>query len=93
MIEGSTSTFNARVVRPAYFFPESPDERQNLRSTGARVLDVILSPILCTVSPSSVTPLDWLGTFMVGVAKGNWPEEKLFRNSRLRELMNSSSSS
>jgi hypothetical protein len=34
-----------------------------------------------------VVPVETLGQFAVELAKGSFPEERLFRNARLRELM------
>jgi len=90
LIEGSTSTVKGRVIRPGYFFPTLPADRQNQRSLTARALDVVASRLL-RLAPKLLTPVDTLGEFALEVAKGKWSDENLFSNARLRELMQKSS--
>lgn len=56
-------------------------------------MDVVLSPILKVFIPDLVTPLQWLGQYTLEVAKGNWPEETLFKNVQLREFGKASKAS
>lgn len=79
----------AHSIRPAYFFPpkEFPEDRKYQRSTSAIILDKILTPVVCTLSPSLYTPNHDLGLFATNVAKGRWPDQELFRNKDLRELV------
>lgn len=83
----NTTGLEGHVIRPSYFFPKLASDRMNLRTKGERVLDFFLSPLLSLLRSSFVTPVDELGVFAVEVAKGRWPEEEMFLNARLRELV------
>ncbi|KAI0945578.1 hypothetical protein AcW1_001769 [Taiwanofungus camphoratus] len=79
----------AHIYRAAYFFPSKkyPEDRKNQRSTSANVADCVMSPVLSTLTPSLVSPIDDLARFAVELAKGRWPDQVLFRNSEMRGLI------
>ncbi|KIK95353.1 hypothetical protein PAXRUDRAFT_827114 [Paxillus rubicundulus Ve08.2h10] len=83
------ANIRTHILRPAYFFPSKhhPSDRVNIRSSTARALDAIAAPIISTMIPSHFTPIDDLGLFAVGTAKGMWADEHLFRNTRMRQLL------
>ncbi|KAH7886045.1 hypothetical protein F5I97DRAFT_1927926 [Phlebopus sp. FC_14] len=85
----TSANIKAQVMRPGYFFPskDHPSDRMNIRSPTARALDVLMNPVFSRVIPSAYTPIADLGLFAVEAAKGRWPDELLFRNSRIRELV------
>lgn len=87
-----SSNIKASVMRPAYFFPskDHPSDRENIRSPTTRAIDCLMSPIMKTILPSMYTPIEDLGFFAVEVAKGRWSDEKLFPNSKMRELTKAS---
>jgi hypothetical protein len=87
-----SSNIKASVMRPAYFFPskDHPSDRDNIRSSTARAMDCFMTPIMKTILPSMYTPIEDLGFFAVEAAKGRWSDEKLFSNSKMRELIKAS---
>ncbi|KAG2044349.1 hypothetical protein BDR03DRAFT_938970 [Suillus americanus] len=87
-----SSNVKASVMRPAYFFPskDHPSDRDNIRSPTARAMDCLMTPIMKTILPSMYTPIEDLGLFAVEAAKGRWSDEKLFSNSKMRELIKAS---
>ncbi|KAI0707543.1 hypothetical protein C8T65DRAFT_808914 [Cerioporus squamosus] len=89
LFEGTNMT--AHIYRPGYFFPSKkyPEDRLNQRGTLMRVADVAMGPLLKTLTPSLYSPIEDLGRFAVEVAKGRWPQQTLFKNADMRELMKS----
>ncbi|TFK88549.1 hypothetical protein K466DRAFT_585456 [Polyporus arcularius HHB13444] len=89
LFEGTNIT--AHIYRPGYFFPSKkyPEDRRNQRSTLLRVADVALGPAVRGLIPSHYSPIEDLGRFVVEVAKGRWPQQTLFRNADMRELVKS----
>ena len=81
----------AHIYRPAYFFPSKkyPEDRLNQRSAVFRAADTVMGPMFRTLTPSLYTPVEDLGRFVVEVAKGRWPQQTLFRNADMRELIKS----
>jgi len=79
----------AHILRPAYFFPSKqyPQDRKNQRSSSAGIMDCVMTPLLSTLAPNQYIPVDDLAHFAVEAAKGRWPDEVLFRNARMRELL------
>lgn len=84
-----SSNIKASVMRLAYFFPSinHPSDRENIRSPTARAMDRLMTPIMKTILPSMYTPIEDLGLFAVEAGKGRWSDEKLFPNSKMRELI------
>ena len=80
-----SSGIRASIVRPGWFHPSKEDE--HLRPATSRVLHTLFSPIIKGVWPSMYTPVEAIGQLTVDIAKGRWPEEQLFSNVRLRELV------
>ncbi|KAG1757245.1 hypothetical protein EDB19DRAFT_1866181 [Suillus lakei] len=82
-----SSNIKASVMRPAYFFPskDHPSDRENIRSSTARAMDCLMTPVVKTLLPSMYTPIEDLGLFAVEAAKGRWSDEQLFPNSKMRE--------
>ncbi|RPD56900.1 hypothetical protein L226DRAFT_615315 [Lentinus tigrinus ALCF2SS1-7] len=89
LFEGTNMT--AHIYRPGYFFPSNkyPEDRLNQRSALLRVADVAMGPLMRALMPSLYAPVEDLGRFAVEVAKGRWPQQILFRNADMRELMKS----
>lgn len=85
-----SSNINTSVMRPGYFFPSKASDRENIRSRTARSMDCLMTPIMKTILPSMYMPVEDLGLFAVEAAKGRWSDEKLFPNSRMRELIKAS---
>lgn len=84
----NTTGLAGHVIRPAYFFPQLAADRMNQRTCVNRVWDNVLSPVLSLFRVEAlVSPLNELGVFPLEVAKGRWPDEELFLNKRMRELM------
>jgi hypothetical protein len=81
----STSAVKARFIRPGYFFPRLPEDRKHQRSLIARAFDSLFAPIRKIV-PKMMIPVEVLGQSSLEVAKGSFPDEKVFRNARLREM-------
>jgi len=81
-----SSNIRATIIRPAYFFPTKAD-RNHLRSSTGRMLDVILTPFISTVLPSSYTSVEGLGKVALALAMGRWSDERLVRASRMNEMM------
>ncbi|PCH41954.1 hypothetical protein WOLCODRAFT_132147 [Wolfiporia cocos MD-104 SS10] len=81
--------FKAHIYRPGYFFPSPkyPEDRKNQRPMSARILDYIMTPALSLFAPELLSPIEDLSRFAVEVAKGCWPEQELFRNRDMRELI------
>ena len=81
----------AHIYRPAYFSPSKkyPEDRLHQRSALFRVADNIMGPAFKTLTPSFYSPVEDLGRFAVEVAKGRWPQQTLFRNADMRELIKS----
>ncbi|OCH93948.1 hypothetical protein OBBRIDRAFT_832254 [Obba rivulosa] len=79
----------AHILRPAYFFPSNqyPQDRKNQRPASAGYVDCVMTPLLNTVLPSQYTPIDDLARFAVEAAKGQWPDETLFSNTKMKELV------
>lgn len=88
----SSSNIKTSVMRPAYFFPskDHPSDRENIRSPTARAMDCFMTPLMKTILPSMYTPIEDLGLFAVEAAKGRWSDDKLFPNSKMRELIKAS---
>jgi hypothetical protein len=51
------------------------------------MLDVILTPFISTVLPSSYTSVEGLGKVALALAMGRWSDERLVRASRMNEMM------
>ncbi|KAG2076969.1 hypothetical protein BDR04DRAFT_1089254 [Suillus decipiens] len=87
-----SSNIKTSVMRPAYFFPskDHPSDRENIRSPTARAMDCLISPVMKTILSSVYIPIEDLGLFAVEAAKGRWSDEKLFPNSKMRELIKAS---
>ncbi|KAH9835294.1 uncharacterized protein C8Q71DRAFT_765049 [Rhodofomes roseus] len=85
----TTPGMEARMFRPAYFFPpnEYPEDRKNQRPAWHRAVDIVMTPLAKNLIPSIYTPTEELGKFVVELAEGRWPEKNLFRNAEMRELM------
>ncbi|GBE89118.1 hypothetical protein SCP_1501210 [Sparassis crispa] len=85
----SSPGMKAHVYRPGYFFPSKryPEDRKNQRPASARAMDWAITPIMSCFLPSLLTPIDDLARFTIEVAKGRWPDEDLFVNKRMRELV------
>jgi len=81
-----SSNIRATIIRPAYFFPTKAD-RNHIRSSTCRIVDVIATPLISTVMPSSYTSVEGLGRVAVALAKGEWGDERLIRASRMNEMM------
>lgn len=72
----------AHVLRPGYFRPlrKYPGDWANQRTSFESGLDRVLGPVLSTLTPSVVLPIDVFCTATLGIAQGKWPEQELFRN-------------
>ncbi|KAI0824869.1 hypothetical protein BC628DRAFT_1321275 [Trametes gibbosa] len=83
------TNLKVHVYRPAYFFPSKdyPEDRKNQRSLPLRTLDTIFGPVLSMVAPAINTPVEDLGRFVVELAKGRWPDQVLFRNTDMQNLV------
>ena len=89
LFKGTNMT--AHIHRPAYFSPSKkyPEDRLHQRSALFRAADTIMAPAFKTLAPSFYSPVEDLGRFAVEVAKGRWPQQTLFRNADMRQLMKS----
>lgn len=76
------------IVRPGYFRPPrtSPSDWAHQRTRLESAADRVLGPALGLLAPGLLTPLDEMARVVLGLAKGEWKEEGLVRNKRLREL-------
>ncbi|PCH44850.1 hypothetical protein WOLCODRAFT_124211 [Wolfiporia cocos MD-104 SS10] len=85
----ASAGMKAHVFRPAYFCPSPkyPQDRLHQRSFMYRTFDRVMPTIMSCVAPSMWTPVEDLSRFSVGLAKGRWPEQDLYRNSEMRELV------
>jgi len=81
-----SSNIRATIIRPAYFFPTKAD-RNYLRSSTGRIVNVILTPFISTVMPSSYTSVEGMGKVAIALAMGRWSDERLIRASRMNEMM------
>jgi len=81
-----SSNIKATVIRPGYFFPTKAD-RSHIRSPTERIFNVMLTPFLSTVIPSSYTSVEGLGRIAVELAKGRWGDERLIKASKMHELL------
>lgn len=80
----------AQMLRPAYFFPAHADDRQQLRGGVARIFDKIATPLLSTLAPSFIVPIQELGKIAVEIAKGAYGDDEVFRNTHMKELIKKS---
>ena len=80
---------HAHSIRPAYFFPSQdyPEDAKHQRGSSALCFHKLLNPVLGTLYSAGVTPIEYLGRFSVEVAKGRWPNQQMFRNTELKNLM------
>jgi len=81
-----SSNIRATIIRPAYFFPTKAD-RNYLRSSTGRIVNVILTPFISTVMPSSYTSVEGMGKVAIALAMGRWSDERLIRASRMNEML------
>jgi hypothetical protein len=49
--------------------------------------NVILTPFISTVMPSSYTSVEGMGKVAIALAMGRWSDERLIRASRMNEMM------
>ncbi|KAJ7621206.1 hypothetical protein FB45DRAFT_928648 [Roridomyces roridus] len=78
--KASNGTIHTHSLRPGYFFPADQADRQNTRSRGARVTDVILAPLLRTVAPKFIVPISDLALVALGLAKGTLGDAEVLSN-------------
>jgi len=85
----TSASMKAHIIRPGYFFPSAkyPEDRKNQRSRVAGILDYALTPLFECAMPSLTVSTEELGRFAVELAKGRWPDQELFRNGQMRELV------
>ncbi len=83
-----------QIFRPGYFCPsnEYPQDRMNQRGTVERALDFLAVPVYSRFFPTFYTPVGDMGRFTVELAKGRWPDQVMFRNAEMRNLIKSLSS-
>lgn len=77
------------MIRPGYFFPVHPEDRQMTRSISLRAFDCVLGPVFNLFLPKLVIPIQQLGRFAVDVAKGVYGDDTLYRNAKMLELIKS----
>jgi uncharacterized protein YbjT (DUF2867 family) len=82
-----SSNIKPSIMRPAYFFPGKEDA--HIRSSTARFLDKIATPVFSTIAKGLYTPVEGLAQVALGLAKGQWDndEDRVFRNARIRKLL------
>ncbi|OBZ77716.1 hypothetical protein A0H81_02626 [Grifola frondosa] len=82
----AATNMKAHIYRPGYFAP-LPEDRKYQRSWSIGMLDRVMTPLMSTLTPSLVSPIQDLARFVVEVAKGRWPEKTLFRNADMLKLI------
>jgi hypothetical protein len=83
-----SSNIKPAIIRPGYFFPGKDDA--HIRSSTAKFMDKIATPLLSTLAPSVYTPVGSLAQVALALAKGQWSSEKdrVFGNVRMKDLLN-----
>ncbi|TDL15951.1 hypothetical protein BD410DRAFT_795883 [Rickenella mellea] len=85
--KSSNGTMKAQNIRPGYFFPSHPDDRQDLRTGFSRFIDRVIMPIVKTAAPSMAIDISDLGKVAVEIAKGKYGEDEVFSNAQMRGLL------
>lgn len=85
----STPGMEAHIFRPGYFFPSPayPEDRKHQRGLIANLFDYIATPLGRWFAPSLLTPTEELGLFAIELAKGRFPDQKMYRNAEMRRLV------
>ncbi|TDL15960.1 hypothetical protein BD410DRAFT_852307 [Rickenella mellea] len=79
-------TMKAQMLKPGYFFPEHPDDRQDVRTAATRFFDRAIIPILTTIKPSMAIKIGDLAKAAVRIAKGECGDDEVFTNAQMKVL-------
>ena len=87
LLEGTN--ISVHILRPGYFFPSRayPQDRMHQRGAAERIFDAFATPVWSRFFAAHYTRVEDMGRFAVEVAKGRWPDQVLFRNTEMKELL------